>query len=78
MNGPFECNKEKTDHDEMEYLISRFSLMIKKKLNNTSYQEREDLEQELKIKIFEKADMLLCQEVPGFWEFILHLINESS
>jgi hypothetical protein len=34
----------------------------------TSYQEREDLEQELKIKIVEKADMLLCQEVPGFWE----------
>ncbi|MCZ4248093.1 sigma-O factor regulator RsoA [Bacillus amyloliquefaciens] len=78
MNGPFDFNKEKTDIDEMELLISRFSPMIKKKLSSTSYQEREDLEQELKIKIVEKADMLLCQEVPGFWEFILHLINENS
>ncbi|MES5395736.1 sigma-O factor regulator RsoA [Bacillus amyloliquefaciens] len=78
MNGPFDFNKEKTDIDEMELLISRFSPMIKKKLSNTSYQEREDLEQELKIKIVEKADMLLCQEVPGFWEFILQLINENS
>ena len=78
MNGPFDFNKENTDTDEMELLISRFSPMIKKKLSNTSYQEREDLEQELKIKIVEKGDMLLCQEVPGFWEFILHLINESS
>ncbi len=37
-----------------------------KKLSNTSYQEREDLEQELKIKMFEKADMLLCQDVLDF------------
>lgn len=66
MNGPFDFNKENTDTDEMELLISRFSPMIKKKLSNTSYQEREDLEQELKIKIVEKADMLLCQEVPVF------------
>ncbi|MGX4723115.1 hypothetical protein CHCC14809_1410 [Bacillus licheniformis] len=49
--------------------------MIKNKLNNTSYQEREDLEQELKMKICEKAEMLLCQEVPGFWEFITELLK---
>ncbi|MEG9463625.1 MAG: hypothetical protein MIK35_15815, partial [Bacillus amyloliquefaciens] len=41
MNGPFDFNKENTDTDEMELLISRFSPMIKKKLSNTSYQERE-------------------------------------
>ncbi|MBD5018382.1 hypothetical protein GUF50_02765, partial [Xanthomonas citri pv. citri] len=45
---------------------------------NTSYQEREDLEQELKIKMFEKADMLLCQDVPRFWEFILCMVDENS
>lgn len=65
MNGPFDFSKENTDTDEMELLISRFSPMIKK-LSNTSYQEREDLEQELKIKIVEKADMLLCQDVRVF------------
>ncbi|WP_261383382.1 sigma-O factor regulator RsoA [Bacillus licheniformis] len=52
-----------------------FTPMIKNKLNNTSYQEREDLEQELKMKICEKAEMLLCQEVPGFWEFITELLK---
>ncbi|MEG7282626.1 sigma-O factor regulator RsoA [Bacillus sp. 0909A] len=78
MSGEFEHNR---DHDEMydiEYLIACFSPMIRKKLSNTSYQEREDLEQELKIKMFEKADMLLCQDVPGFWEFILYMVDENS
>ena len=55
--------------------VENFTPMIKSKLNNTSYQEREDLEQELKMKICEKAEMLLCQEVPGFWEFITELLK---
>ncbi|MEC2184942.1 sigma-O factor regulator RsoA, partial [Bacillus spizizenii] len=29
-------------------------------------------------KMFEKADMLLCQDVPGFWEFILYMVDEDS
>ncbi|MPQ24115.1 hypothetical protein GA512_03390 [Bacillus paralicheniformis] len=64
-------------HDEkaIEKLLENFTPMIKSKLNNTSYQEREDLEQELKMKICEKAEMLLCQEVPGFWEFITELLK---
>ncbi|GIN64900.1 hypothetical protein OZL92_09420 [Bacillus sonorensis] len=63
------------DEKDIEKLLENFTPMIKSKLNNTSYQEREDLEQELKMKICEKAEMLLCQEVPGFWEFITELLR---
>lgn len=34
------------DEKEIEKLLENFTPMIKSKLNNTSYQEREDLEQE--------------------------------
>ncbi|AEP88206.1 MULTISPECIES: sigma-O factor regulator RsoA [Bacillus] len=78
MNGQFESKNQKDDKFDIEHLIECFSPMIRKKLCNTSYQEREDLEQELKIKMFEKADMLLCQDVPGFWEFILYMVDEDS
>ncbi|KAA6443794.1 sigma-O factor regulator RsoA [Bacillus atrophaeus] len=77
MSRLYENHNNKTDAEEIERLIAGFSPMIKKKLRNTSFQEREDLEQELKIKIFEKADMLLCQEVPGFWEFIVEYMEEN-
>ncbi|ARW08279.1 sigma-O factor regulator RsoA [Bacillus atrophaeus] len=77
MSRLHENHNNKTDAEEIERLIAGFSPMIKKKLRNTSFQEREDLEQELKIKLFEKADMLLCQEVPGFWEFIIEYMEEN-
>ncbi|MGG0051548.1 sigma-O factor regulator RsoA [Bacillus atrophaeus] len=77
MSRSHENHNNKTDAEEIERLIAGFSPMIKKKLRNTSFQEREDLEQELKIKIFEKADMLLCQEAPGFWEFIIEYMEEN-
>ncbi|MGR3208249.1 sigma-O factor regulator RsoA [Bacillus glycinifermentans] len=66
---------EMNDQDFEEWL-EIFMPMIRNKLKNTSFQEREDLEQELKIKIHEKADMLLCQDAPGFWEFIADLVNK--
>ncbi|MFT0801351.1 sigma-O factor regulator RsoA [Bacillus swezeyi] len=62
-------------NEDIEKLLESFTPMIKNKLRNTSYQERDDLEQELKMKICEKADMLLCQEVPGFWEFITNILE---
>ncbi|MBU8576504.1 MULTISPECIES: sigma-O factor regulator RsoA [Bacillus] len=64
-------NEEKMTNGEMEELIETFTPMIKKKLQNTAYQEREDLEQELYIKLIEKVDRLIYQEGPGFWEFIV-------
>lgn len=47
MDGQFEQKKKQKDETyDIEHLIACFSPMIRKKLSNTSYQEREDLEQE--------------------------------
>ncbi|KFN03478.1 hypothetical protein D0U04_14625 [Bacillus clarus] len=61
---------ELIDSKPIEEIIDEFSSLIKRKLRNTSFQEREDLEQELKIKIWDKVNILMEQEVPGFWEFV--------
>ncbi|EKF34423.1 hypothetical protein BA1_15285 [Bacillus xiamenensis] len=68
--------EDKITNGEMEKLIETFTPMIKKKLQNTAYQEREDLEQELYIKLIEKVDWLIYQEVPGFWEFIVDYLTK--
>ncbi|PCK22469.1 hypothetical protein CEY02_04115 [Bacillus pumilus] len=69
-------NEDKITNGEMEKIIETFTPMIKKKLQNTAYQEREDLEQELYIKLIEKVDWLIYQEVPGFWEFIVEYMTK--
>ncbi|WP_224930844.1 sigma-O factor regulator RsoA [Bacillus safensis] len=66
----------KMTNGEMEQLIETFTPMIKKKLQNTAYQEREDLEQELYIKLIEKVDRLIHQGGPGFWEFIVEYMTK--
>ncbi|QSX24144.1 helix-turn-helix domain-containing protein [Priestia megaterium] len=53
-----------------EEVLEMFEPKIKKSLLNTHFQEREDLEQEIKIKIYEKIDVLNDMYVPGFFEFI--------
>ncbi|MED4140176.1 helix-turn-helix domain-containing protein [Priestia megaterium] len=53
-----------------EEVLQMFEPKIKKSLLNTHFQEREDLEQEIKIKIYEKIDVLTEMYVPGFFEFI--------
>ncbi len=74
--GRCPCNEDKMTNGEMEELIETFTPMIKKKLQNTAYQEREDLEQELYIKLIEKVDRLIYQEGPGFWEFIVEYMTK--
>ncbi|MDR0126189.1 sigma-O factor regulator RsoA [Bacillus zhangzhouensis] len=69
-------NEEKMTNGEMEELIETFTPMIKNKLQNTAYQERDDLEQELYIKLIEKVDRLIYQEGPGFWEFIVEYMTK--
>ncbi|QSI45338.1 sigma-O factor regulator RsoA [Bacillus altitudinis] len=69
-------HEDKMTNGEMEELIETFTPMIKKKLQNTAYQEREDLEQELYIKLIEKVDWLIYQEGPGFWEFIVEYMTK--
>lgn len=58
--------------NEIDYteLITSFSPKIKKSLKNTDSQEQEDLEQEIKIKIYEKMMLLQQIEAPGFFEYL--------
>lgn len=59
------------DNDkEILTIIEQFKPKIKKSLANTSYQEREDLEQEIKLKIVEKMRTVEFKDVPGFWWMI--------
>ncbi|MCU5305533.1 hypothetical protein OCE40_27425, partial [Bacillus toyonensis] len=53
-----------------EEILRIFKFKICSCLQNTPYQEREDLEQEIKMKIFEKIDVINTLEVPGFFEFL--------
>ncbi|HHY71958.1 MAG TPA: hypothetical protein GX497_01775 [Bacillus bacterium] len=48
--------------------LKRFEKVIKKSLYQTALQEREYLEQELYIKLFEKMKNLnFREEAPSFW-----------
>ncbi|HFR4168324.1 hypothetical protein [Bacillus cereus] len=51
-------------------LLQLFNHTIRKSLRNTPYQEREDLEQEIKIKIYEKINVIEELPIPGFFDFI--------
>ncbi|WP_036803248.1 hypothetical protein [Pontibacillus halophilus] len=56
--------------ERFNQIINAFDPKIKKVLANTPLQEREDLEQEIKIKIYEKMDVLDSFNAPGFFEFL--------
>lgn len=60
--------------NEIKYedIIEEFNFKIKKSLNATELQNRDDLEQEIKIKIFEKLDTLNKIDAPGFFEYVLY------
>lgn len=61
-----------TEHENSEVLelIDEFNWKIKKSLSNTSFQEREDLEQEIKLKIIQKLNTVEFQEPPSFWNIV--------
>ncbi|WP_399457285.1 hypothetical protein [Virgibacillus dokdonensis] len=60
-------------NDEVEEIINNFDLKIKKHLHNTYYQERKDLEQEIKLKIIEKLNDINFEDPPSFWFLINNL-----
>lgn len=55
--------------------MENLELKIKKNLKQTEIKERDDLEQEIKIKIIEKVPELLDEEVPSFFEFAIKGIS---
>jgi hypothetical protein len=57
------------NNEETLTIIENFIPKIKYCLHNTDYQEREDLEQEIKLKIIEKLATVKFQDAPSFWDF---------
>lgn len=54
---------------EIEQAIKKLNPKIKKSLFATKAQDREDLEQEIKMKIAECFHNDVFEQAPGFWEF---------
>lgn len=55
---------------EIEQTLMNFDLKIKKCLYQTNLSEREDLCQEIKLKIIEKLMYIEFEDFPSFWELL--------
>ncbi|WDV06125.1 hypothetical protein [Lysinibacillus irui] len=62
---------ENNYNEEALMIIENFTPKIKQCLHQTSYQEREDLEQEIKLKIIEKLAKQEFNDTPSFWDFFI-------
>ncbi|MED3922730.1 helix-turn-helix domain-containing protein [Priestia aryabhattai] len=62
--------KAKDNEDYMVKLIKMFEPKIKKSLLQTNNQEREDLFQELVLKLMNCVQNSRATEVPGFLDFL--------
>ncbi|WP_062748078.1 hypothetical protein [Shouchella tritolerans] len=58
------------EYQDYETILAAFDLKIKKSLYSTDPANREDLEQEIKLKIFEKMPVIENMNAPGFYEFV--------
>ena len=59
----------KDDQDAIVKILKAFNPKIKKSLQQTSYQNRADIEQELQLKLINIIQMCELDEMDGFWEF---------
>jgi predicted component of type VI protein secretion system len=62
-------NNEENKKQRAEKIIELFEPKIKKSILQTTTQDREDLSQTLKIKLFETIQSYDMASVPGFSEF---------
>lgn len=65
------------DHPSFEIktvddVLDRFESHIYKNLNMTRAEEREDLAQEIRLKIIEKFKKTSFKEAPGFFDVLLN------
>ncbi|WP_397538015.1 helix-turn-helix domain-containing protein [Rummeliibacillus pycnus] len=59
----------KHDTEAVEKVLKAFKPKIKKTLQQTSFQNRDDLEQELQLKLVNIIKMYDLEEIDGFWGF---------
>ncbi|WML27377.1 helix-turn-helix domain-containing protein [Neobacillus sp. OS1-33] len=70
--------KSKEDNEAIEKVLKIFKPKIKKTLLQTGLQNRDDLEQELQIKLVNLIKMYDLDKVVGFWEFQEMVQNKIS
>ncbi|MCW3793769.1 helix-turn-helix domain-containing protein [Paenibacillus sp. LS1] len=58
------------DKNAMESIIVKFNPKLQKSLYQTTQQDRNDLKQEIHLKIIEAVYKYDLETVPGLWEFI--------
>ncbi|RNA67662.1 helix-turn-helix domain-containing protein [Alteribacter keqinensis] len=61
---------QKGDEESTLKIIGKIEPKIRKSLYQTDVQERENLEQELRIKTMKVVQSFDTQKVPGFWEWL--------
>lgn len=55
---------------EVSEVLELLNPKIKSSLKQTSYQDREDLEQEIKLKILQHLDNVNKRDIPNFFSFL--------
>ncbi|WP_285768175.1 hypothetical protein [Peribacillus sp. SI8-4] len=68
----------KLSKEELMSLINSLNPKIKKSLKNTNYQDRNDLEQEIKLKIIESYEKIAAIEAPNFEEFLVEFLTKQK
>ena len=63
-------NNIKKRNKEVIKFIEKFEPKINKSLLNTDYQDREDLRQEIQLKMTEKINEIEANNPPSFWKLI--------
>jgi hypothetical protein len=69
---------KKLSKEELLDLIDSLNPKIKKSLKNTNYQDRNDLEQEIKLKIIESYEKIAAIEAPNFEEFLAEFLTKQK
>ncbi|MGG4266417.1 hypothetical protein [Peribacillus simplex] len=69
---------KKLSKEELMNLIDSLNPKIKKSLKNTDYQDRNDLEQEIKLKIIESYEKIVSIEAPNFEEFLAEFLTKQK
>lgn len=70
---------EKITKSELLELLNTLEPKIKKSLWNTRFQDQEDLEQDIKVKILESYEKIADIKVPNFEQFLFdYLSNEKK
>jgi len=70
--------KSKSDNEAMLRIIELFEPKLYKSLYQTAENNREDLKQDLLIKLMVSVKKYDVDTVPGFWEFKKQLTEKTS